>query len=218
MTGRQIDVVSVPDINSTAPLAKPRTKAWMRLVAWLFSGRPATESVATSLFFQASSETVWQRMLSYEEVSRRPPFILRALLPLPLRTEGDKTSPGADIRCLYGGGDLTKRITVVDPPHLLEFEVIKQRLGIESCITALGGSYRIRSSGGQAEIVLTTNYRGFLQPRYVWRSLERLLAHRFHRHILEGMRDLLPRLESSTYSATYAATRESSPSKDSSPQ
>jgi hypothetical protein len=202
MTGRQIEVISVPDLTSTAPWEKPRTKAWMQLVGWLFSGRPATESVATSLLFEASCETVWQSMLSYEEVSRRPPLILRVLLPMPLRTEGDKTSPGADVRCLYGGGDLVKRITVVDAPHLLEFDVVQQRLGIESCITAIGGSYRIRSSGGQAEIVLTTNYTGFLQPRYLFRSVERFLAHRFHRHILEGMRDLLP----------------GSPSKDRSPR
>jgi hypothetical protein len=214
MTGRQIDIISVPDLSSKPPLAKPYTKVWMRLLGWLFSGRPATESVATSLFFQASPEIVWQRMLSYEEVSRRPPLILRALLPLPLRTEGDKTCPGADVRCLYGGGDLVKRITVVDAPHLLEFDVVQQRLGIESCITAIGGSYRIRSSGGQAEIVLTTNYSGFLQPRYLFRSVERFLAHRFHRHILEGMRDLLPRLTSSRRSAA----EECSPSKDSSPQ
>jgi hypothetical protein len=61
----------------------------MRMVGWLRSEEPAPESVSTSAFFEASPEEVWQRMLSYEEVTARPPLILRALLPLPLRTEGD---------------------------------------------------------------------------------------------------------------------------------
>jgi hypothetical protein len=170
----------------------------MRLASRLFSGQSATESVTTSIFFDATPETVWQRLLSYEEVPARPPLILRTLLPLPLRTEGDKTCLGAAVQCLYGGGDLVKQITTVEPPHLLAFEVTHQRLGIESCVTAIGGSYQVRPCGARTEIVLTTNYRAYLQPRYIWRPLEQFLAHSFHRHILEGMRDSLPRFPSST--------------------
>ena len=164
----------------------------MRMVGWLCSKRPVSESVTTSVLFQASPETVWQRMLSYEEVSTRPPLILRALLPIPLRTEGEKTSAGATVQCLYGGGDLVKQITVVEPPHLLEFEVHQQRLGIEDCITAIGGSYRLRACGAQTEIVLVTNYRGYLRPRCFWHPIEHFLGHIFHRHILRGMRDWCP--------------------------
>jgi len=164
-----------------------------RLAARLFSGRPASESVSTSVCFEASPETVWQRMLMYEEVSVRPSLILRALLPLPLSTEGDKSRVGANIHCAYREGDLMKRITVVDAPHLLEFDVIRQSLGFEGCVTALGGSYRLRPSGEQTEIALTTKYHAHLRPRRVWRPLERFVAHLFHRHILAGMRDSLPR-------------------------
>jgi hypothetical protein len=97
---------------------------------------------------------------------------------------------------------MVKRITVVERPHLVQFEVTQQRLGIEGCITTLGGSYEIRSCGDQTEVVLTTNYRGHLRPRYFWRPLERFLAHQLHRHILDGMRASLPRPGLSTTSAT----------------
>jgi hypothetical protein len=170
----------------------------MRLTSRLFSGQQATESVTTSVFFYASPETVWRGMLSYEEVPAPPPLMLRTLLPVPLRTVGDKMCLGAAVQCLYGGGDLVKQITAVEPPHLLAFEVTHQRLGIESCVTAIGGSYQIRACGIRTEIVLTTNYHAYLQPRYIWRPMEQLLAHAFHRHILEGMRDSLPHLLSST--------------------
>jgi hypothetical protein len=164
----------------------------MGVAARLFSGRPAIESVSTSVCFPASPEMVWRQMLMYEEVSVRPPLILRALLPIPMGTEGDKSRVGASIRCEYREGDLMKRITVVEPPHLLEFEVVRQRLGFEGCVTALGGSYRIEPSGDRTEVTLTTNYHGYLQPRMFWHPAESFVAHLFHRHILAGMRGSLP--------------------------
>ena len=193
--------LSVPNANSTVPRPKPVTQGLLSLVGRLFPRNLATEVVATSVRFHASPETVWQRMLTYEDVPAPPPLLLRVLLPYPVRTEGDKTCVGASIQCTYKGGDMVKRITVVERPHLVQFEVTQQRLGIEGCITTLGGSYEIRSCGDQTEVVLTTNYRGYLRPRYFWRPLERFLAHQLHRHILDGMRASLPRPGLSTTSA-----------------
>jgi hypothetical protein len=169
-------------------------KAWSDLVSWLFSGDPAAEEVVTSIGCDETPETVWRRMMTYEEVSLRPPVLLRALLPQPLRTEGDKTCVEAEVLCLYNSGFLIKRITKVEPPHLLQFDVVQQRLGIEGCITAVAGSYAIRSANGRTAIALTTKYTGHLRPRYCWQSIERLIAHQFHNHILNGMWASLPRL------------------------
>jgi hypothetical protein len=126
-------------------------------------------------------------MLLYEDVPVRPPFLLRAFLPYPVRTEGDKTRVGATIQCTYHGGDLVKRIQVVERPHVLKFEVIQQRLGIESCVVTVGGSYEIRSCGDRSRIVLTTNYLAHLRPRSLWRPIERFFTRKLHRHILDGM-------------------------------
>jgi hypothetical protein len=146
---------------------------------------------------------VWQQILTYEDVPAPPPLLLRVLLPHPVRTEGDKSCIGASIQCIYKGGDMVKRMTVVEPPHLMQFEVTQQHLGIEGCVETFGGSYEIRScDGDQTEVVLTTNYRGHLRPRYFWRPLERFLAHQLHRQILDGMRASLPRSGLSTASAT----------------
>jgi hypothetical protein len=136
-------------------------------------------------------------MLSYEEVAERPSFLLRTLLPNPVRTEGDKTCVGASVLCIYKNGDLIKRIVKVEAPQLLEFQVTDQHLGIERCITLGCGSYRIHARGNQTEILLTTKYLGHLQPRFFWRPMERFLGHRFHHHILNGMRAALPLADTS---------------------
>ena len=73
----------------------------------------------------------------------------------------------------------------------------KEVEGDEGCVVAIGGSYRIEPSGSETEVILTTKYYAYLQRHCIWRPLELFLAHRFHRHILEGMRDSMPELVSS---------------------
>lgn len=162
-------------------------------VGRLFPRNATTESVRTRVHLEAPPEEVWQSMLFYEEVPRRPSRFLRMFLPTPIKTEGAKTRVGATIRCTYEGGYLEKRITAAEPARFVHFEVLVQQLGIEDCISMGEGSYELQRAGDgcSSEMVLTTNYRGHLRPRWLWRPFERYLAHRLHQHILEGMRMLL---------------------------
>jgi len=167
---------------------------------------PRADVVTTSVEFEADPGTVWRTMLSYEEVPERPSFLLRALLPVPKGTKGDKTCVGADVFCLYQNGDLIKRIIKVEEPHLLEFQVVNQHLGIERWITLACGSYEMLARGARTEVLLTTNYHGHLWPRVFWRPLERFLGHQFHRHILKGMRSALPLAGASTCTTSTSAS------------
>jgi hypothetical protein len=160
-------------------------------VGRLFPRNDTIESVRTVVQLDASPERVWQGMLFYEEVPGRPSLLLRAFLPAPIRTEGEKTRVGATIQCQYERGYLEKRITAAEPARFVRFDVVVQRLGVEDCIDMQGGSYEIGAARGGSEVVLTTHYRGRLRPRWLWRPFEHFLAHRLHRHILEGMRATL---------------------------
>jgi hypothetical protein len=186
-------------LNGTAG-APIYARVWPRLVGGILSGYGKTETVVTTIRLKANPEAVWRELMTYEEVPGRPPFLLRSLLPVPIRTEGDKTFVGGMIHCFYRGGTLMKMVTAVEPPRYFEFEVTRQCLGIESCVRALRGSYEIVESPGETdaetEVRLTTVYRGHLRPRFFWRPLERLLTHQIHRHILNGMRDSLASVSS----------------------
>ena len=168
------------------PLNKPAVSRY-RLVTRLFARSPFKEAAATRIRLDARSEAVWNHLLFYEEVPGRPPFPLRMLLPHPVRTEGVKTRVGATVRCAYSGGHLVKRITHVEPRHFLQFEVVEQDLGIESCILTLCGSYTLSACGPTTEVTIMTNYHAYLRPRYVWRPLEAFLMHQLHSHILRGV-------------------------------
>src|SRR5512133_589493 len=45
-------------------------------------------SVVTGTRFPGSIEAVWEKLMFYEQIERRPPWLLRLLLPIPVRTEG----------------------------------------------------------------------------------------------------------------------------------
>ena len=160
-------------------------------VGLLFPRSARSEAVQTGLYLHAAPEAVWRGILFYEEVPRRPLWFLRIFLPRPIRTDGEKTRLGAIVRCTYDGGHLLKRITAVEPARLVRFDVLEQGLGVEDCVLMSRGSYEIRPAGGGSEVVLTTHYRSRLRPRWLWRPLERSLAHQLHRHILDGMRTAL---------------------------
>ncbi|MBV8632349.1 MAG: hypothetical protein JOZ83_15580 [Silvibacterium sp.] len=164
------------------------TRTWCRLAALFCGGGAANESVATSIHTEASPEFIWCRIAFYEEVPGRPPLLLDSLM-CPLGTQGDKSEVGSTILCKYKQGSLVKRITALKVPCLIRFDVLNQQLGIEYCAIAQSGSYRIRRLPVGSEIVLTTNYRAFLHPRWFWRRLERLAVHQLHTHILNGIRE-----------------------------
>jgi hypothetical protein len=187
ISGRKAGMQAAEPMPTTL---RPRKHAagLYRLVSCLFAGQAVSEAIATRGHVDASPETVWNLLMFYEEVPGQPPFLLRALLPHPVRTEGGKTDVGAIVQCTYRRGELVKRITFVDPPHLVQFEVIEQRLGIEGCVLVLGGSYQIRRCGEGTDVVLITNYRAYLRPRHLWRPLETLLVGQLHNHILGGVR------------------------------
>lgn len=175
------------------------------------SRKPSGETVSTRLHLQAEPGAVWDRITFYEEIPERPPFLLRFLLPCPVRSEGGKTCVGATVRCTYEGGSLLKKITAVEPPHGIRFEVVDQRLGIEDCVRALSGSYQIRREREGSEVVLTTNYRSYLHPRLLWRPLEKFLVGRLHRHILGGMSVAQARSVAARTASTGHAIAESTP-------
>lgn len=172
---------------SDAYLPRVSLRSLASRVGLLFPRNPRSETVETALHFSAAPDEVWRGILFYEEVPRRPLWFLRIFLPRPIRTDGEKTRLGATIRCTYDGGYLLKRITAVEPARLMRFDVLEQRLGIEDCVSMSQGSYEIRATRAGSEVVLTTRYRSRLRPRRLWRRLERYLAHRLHRHILDGM-------------------------------
>lgn len=180
--------VSAGDAATPVDRALALVRRTLSRAGALFTRNATVDSVVTHAWIGATPEEAWRRIVFFEDVPHAPPLLLRLFLPVPLRTSKPALAVGALVQCSYSsGGRLMKRITEVQSPSLVRFEVTEQRLGIEACATTVGGSYEIRSHLAGSEIALTTTYRGHLRPRWLWRYPERRLAHALHRHILRGM-------------------------------
>ena len=148
----------------------------------------ATSAIATRMVFAASLQETWRSLMFYEEVKERPPLHLRLLLPVPIRTEGDKSHVGGEAMCLYKGGHLVKRATDIREPTLYEFEVARQALAVGGSMRLSGGRYELREVAGGTEVTVVTKYSSEKWPRWLWRPLERFVCHMFHRFLLRSMR------------------------------
>lgn len=148
-----------------------------------------TTSVATSMIFDAAPADVWDRLVFYEQIDQRPPLHLRLLLPTPIETAGRKSEIGDEARCLYHGGYLIKRVTQVEPRRRYAFEVAEQALVVGGGVKLSGGEYVISElARGRVEVRIVTRYASPRWPRWLWRPIERIVCHSFHRHILRAMR------------------------------
>lgn len=153
-----------------------------------FAGREGYEEVVkTRMVIAARPEACWNAVVFYEEMGVQAPWLLRVVLPLPLRVEGKKSGPGARVDCVYTSGYLTKRILELTPPSRIGFDVVESYLGVEDCVAAIEGSYAIKPVAGGSEIILSTRYGSALNPRWVFRPLEGFVLHVLHRHILRGV-------------------------------
>lgn len=146
-------------------------------------------AIVTRMVFRASPERTWESLIFYEEVEARPPLHLRLLLPVPVRTEGDKSRVGGEAMCLYEKGHLLKRATRIEEPELYEFEVAEQKLSVGGTMRLSGGRYTLREvAEGRTEVAVETRYTSTKWPRWLWRPLESFVCHIFHRFLLRTMR------------------------------
>ncbi len=168
---------------------------------------PATASVVTEMSVAAAPAQVWQALMFYEQISRRPPIHLRLLLPSPLRVEGRRSAVGDETRCVYEQGFLLKRATRIDPERHYGFEVVEQELKIGSGIRLSGGGYTLTERpDGSTRLSLETRYASAVRPRWLWRRIEAVVCHAFHRHILGAMRREVESLGSASVQPTSSAT------------
>ena len=145
-------------------------------------------SVVTRGTIAAPAARVWHNLMFYEQIEDSPPLHLRLLLPLPIRADGSKLAVDGQARCLYEGGHLLKRVTHIEPSRLYEFAVVEQQLALPRGVRLSGGSYALRELPGErTELAVTTRYLSDRGPRWLWRPVEALVCHLFHRHLLSAI-------------------------------
>lgn len=145
-------------------------------------------SVVTRARIAVPPARVWQSLMFYEQIENSPPLHLRLLLPLPLRTDGSQLAVGDQATCRYQEGHLLKRLTHIEPCRLYEFAVVEQNLALRGGVLLCGGSYTLKElSGRGTELAVTTRYVSHRGPRWLWKPIEAMVCHLFHRYLLSAI-------------------------------
>jgi hypothetical protein len=152
-----------------------------------FATDQPTEAITTHAILDVPITDAWNRLAFYEECTGPKPWLLRIAGPVPLRTITEQD--GVTRTCLYERGFIRKRVTAIESPALLAFDVLEHRVGEERSVRLVGGSFSLEPAGdGRTRVTLTTRYRPKLRPRFYWRPFERLVCDSVHAHVLNGMK------------------------------
>jgi hypothetical protein len=169
-----------------AALQSRPAKAPQRASVIPLRGRPIT--IVTKKLLPASASLIWDSLMFYEQIEKKPPLLLRILLPYPVRTEGEKEAVGDVATCVYAQGHLLKQLLQTVHGELYEFQVIEQHLRIGGSLRLMGGSYKLQEiSAHQTEVSVTTRYLSRKWPRAFWRPVEGAVCHAFHRYLLAAI-------------------------------
>jgi hypothetical protein len=142
-------------------------------------------TIVTSMILHAEADLIWDSLMFYEQIEQKPPLLLRLLLPHPVRTEGSKEQVGDVATCVYAQGHLLKQVTRIEAPGLYEFQVIEQHLVFGGGLRLMGGSYALSDvSPDHTKVSVTTRYVSIKKPRRLWKPIEALVCHAFHRYLL----------------------------------
>jgi hypothetical protein len=161
--------------------------------------------VLTNGLLPCDAQRAWEKVCFYEHISVQPSWLLRTVLPVPLRTTGAYRHMGDLSRCQYSdGGYLTKRIRNIVAGARIEFDIVEQSIRYAGSIALKGGTIRIESrDDGACAVEMLTRY----ELRSPWLAIARVCIDRvvsaMHQIVLRDMRmRLAPPAQASISGAT----------------
>lgn len=84
---------------------------------------PPMRTVTTSVAIRAPAERVWQTVIAFPPITKRPDGIFRLGFAYPLSAQISGSGVGAIRHCTFSTGSFVEPVTQWDPPRLLAFDV-----------------------------------------------------------------------------------------------
>jgi hypothetical protein len=152
------------------------------------------------------AQSAWDKVCFYEHIAITPSWLLRTVLPVPLRTTGSYSEVGSVSRCLYSdGGHLTKRIRRIEVGRRIDFDIVEQTIRYAGKIALKGGTISVEPhDDGTCSVEMLTRY----ELRSPLLSIARLcidhIVGTMHRIVIRDMQERLEPLRATAASAATA--------------
>jgi hypothetical protein len=167
--------------------------------------KPAPIYVVHSyLDINASPETVWKKVIAFNEIPPPTEWIFRTGIAYPIRAEMVGSGPGAERHCVFSTGSFVEPIQIWDEPHQLKFSVSSNPPAMQEWtpyrhvepphlhgfLVSEGGQFLLTPlPNGGTRLEGTTWYQHGLWPAAYWRLWSDEIIHRIHMRVLRHIRD-----------------------------
>lgn len=170
------------------------------------TGTPLLHEVRSAIEIDAPPEVVWERVITFPELS--PPSLLVRVMGIayPQRARIDRSGVGAVRYCEFSTGAFVEPITVWEPGRRLAFDVASSPPPLrewspyarvvpphmDGYFRAHRGEFRlIRLTGNRTRLEGSTWYEIRIYPDAYWSVFADAIVHRIHSRVLGHIRALL---------------------------
>lgn len=131
--------------------------------------------------------STWKAVRFYEETTKKPPLILRIILPIPKRVVGDHSIEGGISKCEYSDGAfIVKEVTSLVKPSKLEFIVVENSYHFDRLIRLCGGKILlIEETSNKTKIIMTTYYENTSFLNSLLEPFIKLIIRSLHKFVIQ---------------------------------
>ena len=149
--------------------------------------------VCTSGRLSCEAQRAWEKVCFYEHIATEPSWLLRTVLPVPVRTTGTYSKVGDISRCLYSdGGYLAKKIVHLVGGRRIEFDIVEQSIRYANRIVLKGGTIQIEShADGTSTVLMMTRYERHGAARWIPRGFINYVVKAMHQIVIRDMQSQL---------------------------
>jgi hypothetical protein len=172
---------------------------------------PQVTEQTTVIEIDAPPAEVWKYVPGFPEITARPDWLYRAGVAYPLRSEMIGAGVGAKRSCVLSTGVMDEIVTVWEPGHRLEFDVLTVPPAMHEVslhgeletphlngyfVPQRGRFVLVELPGGRTRLEGTSWYSYRIWPEWYWTPVTRQVVHGIHQRVLEHIKALAEKQKS----------------------
>ena len=177
----------------------------MPSIAWLEKGgKPAINSVVTSIEIDAPAEIIWKNVVHFPTLKEPEEFLFKTGIAYPIGATIEGQGVGAIRYCNFNTGSFVEPITVWNQPKLLQFNVEEQPAPMKELsfwdinaphlhdyFVSKRGQFKLISlANGKTRLEGTTWYYHKIAPAFYWKFWSDFIVHAIHWRVLNHIKNI----------------------------
>lgn len=149
---------------------------------------PRFETISNEVIVDASPETVWHELKSFDKITGSKTFLMKIGLPVPVSCKMEGEGVGAKRTCYFEQGSIEERVTEWQPPNSMKFEITASDVPGRPWLSFKDAAYEIRPLNGKTVVKRNTTIVSRLSPAWYWRPMEAIGVEQEHEYLFQELK------------------------------